>query len=77
MAAAERRDVAYPSVLPHERSPREDGFHTIDARVASGLGNAEVGGAATAVELGEVTSLRIQRCDSGSRFSGHDSELRR
>ena len=69
--------MAYPSVFPHEGGPCEDGFHTVDARVAGGLGDTEVGGAATAVELGEVTSLGIQRCGSGSRFSGHNSELER
>lgn len=71
VVTTKRQSEAYPSVLPHEGGPREDGFHTIDARVAGGLGNAEVGGAATAVELGEVASLGVLRRGSGSRFSGH------
>ena len=77
VVTTKRQGGAHPSVLPHEGGSRKNGFHAIDPRVASGLGNTEVGGAATAVELGEVTSLRVLGRGSGSRFSGHGCRLRR
>lgn len=66
--------TTYPSVLPQERCPDEDGLHTINTSLASGLGDTEIAGAALAVELGEVTSLDVQSL-LGSIFRRHDEIL--